>query len=222
VEADPVRLNSNLGHYTNFMNLLDLAAWAVPAGFLPGKLPWGITFFAPAFEDRFLGTLASRFHAGLKLPLGMMPRRSDEVESLEDAPDKNAGRWIKIGVCGAHMEGLGLNHQLTSRGGRKVCTAKSAAKYRLYLLPGSGPVPDRPGMVKVAEQGAALDMEIWELPEHTVGSFVDAVSAPLGFGRVELVDGTSVCGFLCEPVALKPELEITQYGGWRTWLAREK
>ncbi len=138
VEAEPIKLNSNLGYYTNFMNLLDLAAWAVPAGFLDNDLPWGVTFIAPAFEDYFLGSLASQFHASIKAPLGKISLHSDEVEVLASPPAKDAERWIKIGVCGAHMEGLPLNHQLTSRGGRKVCATKTSPSYRLYLLPGSG------------------------------------------------------------------------------------
>jgi len=219
VEADPIKLNSNLGYYTNFMNLLDLSAWAVPAGFLGNGLPWGVTFFAPAFEDHLLAFLASRFHASEQLPLGKTDRSSGNEPLLDSSSCKRSKRWIKIAVCGAHMGGLPLNHQLTSRGGRFVLQTRTAPKYRLYLLPRSGSVPDRPGMIRVAEGGSALELEVWELPEDAVGSFIDAVPTPLGFGRVELADGTTVCGFLCEPVALKPEHEITRHGGWRNWLA---
>ena len=218
VEADPMRLNSNLGIYTNFMNLLDLSAWAVPAGFLDAGLPWGVTFFAPAHEDRFLAFIASKFHASLNLPVGTTALRSAAVPPCKPPGILPPKRWIKIAVCGAHMEGLPLNHQLTSRHGRFVSHGKTAAAYRLYLLPGSGAIPDRPGLVRVAKGGATIEFEIWELPEETVGSFVDAVPAPLGFGRVLLPDGATVCGFLCESYAVSPDHEITQHGGWRSWL----
>ncbi len=218
VEADPIRLNSNLGYYTNYMNLLDLSAWAVPAGFLDNGLPWGVTFFAPAFEDHFLGALASKFHAVVDKPIGRTSRLSSSIPPVA-MPATKPSRWMRLAVCGAHMEGLPLNHQLTSRGARLLLKAATSPDYRLYRVPGSGPVPDRPGLVRVSENGAAIDLEVWELPEETVGSFVDAVPGPLGFGRVELENGVKVCGFICEPAGVKAENELTQYGGWRAWLA---
>lgn len=220
VEAEPIQLNSNLGYYTNFMNLLDLAAWAVPAGFLDNAMPWGITFIAPAFEDGFLAMLASRFHQQVNLPLGKLTRLSGEFPALQSLKSPAPKRWIKMAVCGAHMEGLPLHHQLTSRGARFVSATTTAPEYRFFFVPGSGPVPDRPGLVRVWEGGASIAVEVWELPEDTIGTFVDGVAGPLGFSRVKLADGTSVCGFICEAAGVLPENEITQHGGWRAWLAQ--
>jgi allophanate hydrolase len=116
------------------------------------------------------------------------------------------------------MEGLPLNHQLTSRGGRLVRTGSTTPDYRLYRVPGIGSIPDRPGLIRVSEGGASIALEVWELPEDTVGSFVNAVPPPLGFGKVQLEDGSKVFGFLCESIALHPEEEITSFGGWRDWM----
>ena len=217
VEAEPIKLNSNLGYYTNFMNLLDLCAWAVPAGFLSNRLPWGVTFIAPAFEDRQLAELAARFHAAVALPVGTTTRLSNLLPPV--APAAPSERWMKIAVCGAHMQGLALNHQLLTRGARMVSHTTTAPVYRSYLLPSNGKIPDRPGLVRVIEGGAAVEAEVWELPQAAAASFIDAVPRPLGFGRVDLADGSNVCGFLCEPYAVSPENDITHHGGWRAWLA---
>lgn len=217
VEADPIKLNSNLGYYTNFMNLLDLCAWAVPAGFLSNRLPWGVTFFAPAFEDRPLAELAAKFHAAVALPVGTTTRMSHLAPPVSP-PAVQVERWMQIAVCGAHMHGLALNHQLITRGARMVSHTTTAPVYRSYLLPGNGKMPDRPGLVRVTEGGASIEAEVWELPEAAAASFIDAVPRPLGFGRVELADGSHVCGFLCEPYAVSSEHDITHHGGWRAWL----
>ncbi|MEZ0277382.1 MAG: allophanate hydrolase [Roseimicrobium sp.] len=218
VLADPIKLNSNLGKYTNYMNLLDLSAWAVPAGFLGNGLPWGVTLFAPAFEDRRLSVLASALHAASNLPLGKTSISSSGLTPITPANEAGSKSWMQIAVCGAHMKGLPLNHQLTSRGGRLVRKGTTTPDYRLYRVPGSGSIPDRPGLVRVTEGGTAIALEVWELPEDTVGSFVNAVPPPLGFGKVQLEDGSKVFGFLCESIALQPEEEITSFGGWRAWM----
>lgn len=217
VLAEPIKLNSNLGKYTNYMNLLDLCAWAVPAGFLGNGLPWGVTLFSPAFEDKRLGVLASALHAAGNLPLGKTSSSSGALPPVT-TKETSSKPWMQIAVCGAHMEGLPLNHQLTSRGGRLVRKSSTKPDYRLYRVPGLGSIPDRPGLVRVTEGGTAIALEVWELPEDTVGSFVNAVPPPLGFGKVQLEDGTKVFGFLCESIALLPEEEITSFGGWREWM----
>ncbi len=187
VEADPIRLNSNLGYYTNFLNLLDLCGLAVPAGFRPDGLPFGITYIARAFDDRTLLALAG-------------------------APDAPEGT-IDIAVCGAHMSGLPLNSQLTSLGANFVKATSTAPVYRMFALD-----EKRPGLVRVAGGGAALELEIWRLPETAVGSLLSGIPSPLGLGRVHLDDGSQVCGFLCEPVAAAEKPDITAHGGWRGWL----
>jgi allophanate hydrolase len=197
VEADPIALNSNLGYYTNFMNLLDLAACAVPAGFTDAGLPFGITCFADAFSDRAL--------------LGLAARILGETLAV-------AGDYVPIVACGAHMSGLPLNGQLTERGGRLREKTRTAAAYRFFALPG-GP-PKRPGLVRTPERGAAIDVEVWELPRSEVGGFLELIPSPLCLGRVELADGTLLPGFLCEAHAVADAEDITALGGWRAFLAR--
>jgi allophanate hydrolase len=125
---------------------------------------------------------------------------------------------MKIAVCGAHMEGLALHWQLRDREATLVQRTQSAPCYRFYLLPGSGRIPDRPGMIRVSEGGAAIEMEVWEVPQTTVGSFLEGIGAPLGLGKVELADGTKVTGFICEGIVAGSSKDITSYGSWRKWL----
>lgn len=214
VQADPIKLNSNLGHYTNFMNLLDLAALAIPAGFLPQGMPWGVTLFAPAFTDWHLLEFASRW------PVPHPPGARDgavaaPIKSIAIHPPVPV---LEIAVCGAHMDGLPLNHQLTSRGGWFVRATRTAPLYQMVKLPG-GP-PHRPGLIRRTDGGGgSIEVEIWALPLPSVGSFLAGIPAPLGLGTVQLEDGTSVCGFICEGCAADGALDITKTGGWRTWLA---
>jgi allophanate hydrolase len=214
VNHDPVTLNSRLGHYTNFMNLLDCAAVAVPAGFRADGLPFGVTLFAPAFHDAALCGYAARLHHAGGLTLGASGR---PVPPPPDAPGLDES--IRLVVCGAHLQGLALNPQLTARGARLIAATRTATRYRLYALAG-GP-PRRPGLVRVASGGAAIAVEVWELPLAELGGFVAAIPAPLGIGTVELEDGTWHKGFICEPCALEDAVDITACGGWRAWLARQ-
>ena len=212
VETDPIRLNSNLGYYTNFMNLLDLSALAVPAGFRDDGLPNGVTLFAPAFYDRELLGVGAQLHRQLGGTMGATGVALPEA--TPPAGSKTA--YLPVAVCGAHMEGLPLNHQLTDRGGRLLSRTTTAAAYGLYLLPGGPPL--RPGLVR-AKGGCAIELEVWELPVVNLGDFLNQIPAPLGLGRVQLADGSSVAGFLCEGYAVAGAQEITQYGGWRKFLA---
>ena len=229
VEADPVRLNSNLGHYTNHVNLLDLAAVAVPTGQQQNPhdprraLPWGVTLVAPAGDDLPLLSLAARLHAQAVAvttvgATGHAPhQRSSATPDAKPFPSDE----VLLAVCGAHLSGLQLNHQLTSRGGRLVRATLSSADYRLYALPG-GP-PQRPGMLRIdakKEGGAAIELEVWALSAAGFGDFVAQIPAPLGIGKVELADGSRVSGFVCEAYALAQATDITAYGGWRAWLKR--
>jgi len=219
VEADPIQLNSNLGRYTNFMNLLDLCGCAVPTGFLRGGLPWGVTFYAPACGDALVLDCAAHFHAARQLPLGRTKINSSDVRIPSPSPaPKPVIPMMKVAVCGAHMEGLALHWQLREREARLVQKTQSAPCYRLYLLPGSGRIPDRPGMVRVNEGGSAIELEVWEIPQSTVGSFLEGIAVPLGLGKVQLLDGTQVTGFICEGIAEDITRDITSFGGWRAWL----
>jgi allophanate hydrolase len=211
MQADPIRLNSNLGIYTNFVNLLDLAAIAVPTGVQPDGLPFGITLVAPAWTDDALAGIAGEVHRAAGLTLGataatLPPERTHPTNA----------RLVRVAVCGAHMAGLPLNRQLTDRGGRLLRACRSAPAYRLYALPG-GP-PFRPGMVRSAD-GRAIELEVWELPVSAFGSFVAGMPGPLGIGTVELEDGERVKGFICEDLGTKGARDITDLGGWRAYLA---
>lgn len=214
LEAEPIRLNSNLGHYTNFMNLLDYAAVAVPAGFGDNGLPHGVTLFGPAFADAALADYGDRLQRALGLPLGATGHALPDATLLADTPPVEP--TMRLVVCGAHLSGLPLNHQLTERGGRLIKATHSAPVYRLYALPG-GP-PKRPGMIRVAEGGGAITVEVWELPMKHVGSFLAGIPAPLGLGRVELADGSWETGFICEGFAAGGADNITALGSWRAYL----
>ncbi len=231
MQADPIRLNSHLGHYTNHMNLLDYAAVAVPAGFLAdgdaAGLPWGVTLAAPAHKDITLLRLADRFQRSLSVEVGGytlgatttsladVDKMGEPVGLLTDNPARSG--TIPVAVCGAHLSGLPLNPQLTSRGARLLCAIDSAPRYKLFALPG-GPVA-RPGMVRVPEGGQAIPLEVWEVPGEHFGSFVAGIPAPLGIGKVELADGRVVPGFICEGIGTEGATDITHFGGWRAYLA---
>jgi allophanate hydrolase len=212
VLADPIRLNSNLGTYTNFVNLLDLAAIAVPAGFRADGMPFGVTFVAPAGDDLSLLTFAERFHHASVTTLGALDL---PVPAPVELPSPST--HVELIVCGAHMSGLPLNHQLTERGARFVRATETAPQYRFYALPG-GP-PKRPGLVRVNSGGAAIAVEVWSVPLEHVGSFVAGIPAPLGVGKVELADGSQRTGFICEAYATEGAQEITDLGSWRKFLA---
>ena len=203
VEADPIRLNSNLGYYTNHMNLLDLCGLAVPAGFLSNGLPWGVTLSAPAFCDKRLLGLGAKF-LGEEKPARVLASTTPVVQ---------------VAVCGAHLSGLPLNGQLTALGATLVRAARTAPTYRLYALPDAS--PPKPGLVRVAsgEGGSAIEVEVWELPETAFGRFVAAIPGPLGIGTIALDDGSRVQGFLCEAAAVRDARDITALGGWRAFLA---
>jgi allophanate hydrolase len=221
VEADPIKLNSNLGHYTNFVNLLDLAAVAVPGGFQSNGMPCGVTLIAPFGKDFALLTLAAKLHAsaGGVASVGATSHAPHKLGAHPDAALFPSGQ-IQVAVCGAHLSGLPLNPQLTSRGARLVRSANSSADYKLFALPG-GP-PFRPGMVRVARGGAPIAMEIWEMPATAFGALVAEIPAPLGIGTVTLEGGSTVQGFVCEAIAADGAQDITHHGGWRAYLAATK
>jgi allophanate hydrolase len=226
VAADPIRLNSNLGYYTNFMNLLDLAAVAVPAGMRPDGLPFGVTLFGPAFSDTVLARLAERLHSDPSQTA--WPTQGATGHPVSAVSTQAQGRlgqdlndtdpeMLPLVVCGAHLSGLALNHQLIERGAHLLSATKTAPRYRLYALPG-GP-PERPGLIRVPTGGVAIEVEVWALPQKTVGSFLSGIPAPLGLGSVELADGRWEKGFICEGFATEGARDISTLGGWRAYLA---
>jgi allophanate hydrolase len=215
VLQEPIALNSRLGLYTNFTNLLDLAAVAVPAGFRPDGLPLGVTLFGPAHTERELARVGALFltHRG-EVTLGATGEAVREtIETSPEAPAETL-----LAVAGAHLSGEPLNHQLTSRGARLVRACRTSHHYRMYAL--AGTVPPKPGLVRDPRfEGDGIDVEIWAMDGASFGSFVDEVPAPLAIGTVVLEDGTIVNGFVCEPYSLDGAAEITAYKGWRQYLA---
>jgi allophanate hydrolase len=222
IEANPVEFNSRLGIYTNFANLLDCAALAVPAGFREDGLPFGITLFGPAWSDARLAELGAAFHCASAPSLGATGFRmnvSDERTLLvppEPKPDGDASD-LPLVVVGAHLQGQPLNPQITSRGGRLLRSTRTADCYRLYAL--AGTVPPKPGLRRVKPgEGAEIEVEVWALPPSAWADFVAAIPHPLGIGTLLLSDGTEAKGFICEPSGLEGAEDITRFGGWRAYL----
>lgn len=189
--AEPLLVNSQLGTWTNFVNLADLCALSVPAGTRTDGLPFGVTLIGRAWEDFRLADLGREWEA--------------------------SGAEVLVAVVGAHLSGLPLNPLLTSRGGRLVGPAQTATLYRLYAL--EDQTPPKPGLVRVAEGGSSVAVEVWALPRTAYGAFVAEIPAPLGIGTVELSDGRRVQGFLCEAWTIEGRRDITEWGGWKSWLA---
>ena len=216
VEADPIRLNAGLGVYTNFVNLLDLAAVNVPAGFRADGLPFGVSVIAPAHADEALAHIGGRLHTALGMPSGVMPGAYPA-----QPPQAPIGtRHVRIAVVGAHLSGLPLNEQLTRCGAHLVRKARTAPIYRMYALDDAAIA--RPGMERVGSGGGgAIDVEVWELATAHFGAFVAQMAPPLGIGTIELEDGEQLKGFLCEHYAVQGKTEITGFGGWRNWLAHQ-
>ena len=211
MQADPIRLNSRLGYYTNFMNLLDLAATAVSAGFQSDGLPFGVTLIAPPHQDGPLLHLASRMQQALGGKLGATDHALPPAGKVDLLPDGQ----VRVAVVGAHLSGLPLNHQLTERKAHLIATTQTAPTYRFYALPDG----KRPGLIKVQAGGASIACEVWEIPASQFGSFVAGIPAPLGIGKLELADGSVVNGFICEGIGVAGAKDITAFGGWRAWLA---
>ncbi len=124
---------------------------------------------------------------------------------------------IKVAVCGAHMQGLPLNLQLVALGGEFVLATTTSPNYQLFKLNGFNPA--RPGLLRVAENGAEIALEIWQLPIENYGKFVASVPSPLGFGTISLIDNSTVQGFVCEAYATQNATDISHLGGWRAFLA---
>jgi allophanate hydrolase len=218
VLADPIQLNSRLGTYTNFVNLLELCGLAVPAAMHADGTPFGVTLLAAAGHDAMLASIGRVFHAATGLPLGALGRAQPPLAGLSVAP---AAGEIPIAVVVAHLAGMPLNGELKSLGARWLETTRTAADYRLYALAATRPA--KPGLLRVAQgAGASIEIEIWALPAEHYGRFVAAVPAPLSIGTIRLADGRSVQGFLVESEALSGARDISSFGGWRAFLAERK
>lgn len=231
--AEPIARNSELGLYTNFMNLLDWAAVAVPAGFVtrPGAtapMPHGVTLCAPAHQDVPLLHLARRWQAALQGRAATLGATGQPLPAAQPITPAVPSGQLRVAVCGAHLEGQPLNGQLTSRGARLITRTTTTPDHRLYALPPivtpAGQRLLRPALVHTPGDplGRAIEVEVWELPAREFGSFVAAIPAPLGIGKTRLADGSVVPGFICEEGALAGATDITGYGGWRAWVGRQE
>lgn len=191
IAADPIGANSSLGLYTNFANLLGLSACAFPVGAAPkeGEPPFGFTLFAPGGQD------------------------ADVLEWISDLRD--ALHWQPMVVCGAHLEGFPLNHQLTEPGGVLEGVCRSAPHYRMVALNEM-----KPGMILQAGGGESLEVEVWKLPRRAWGAFVEGIPSPLGIGKVHLDDGRTLPGFICESAGAQGAEDITSFGGWRAFKSK--
>jgi allophanate hydrolase len=216
VKAAPAELNTNLGFYTNFVNLLDLAAVAVPAGFKPSGLPFGVSLIGRAFTDDCLVLAADRLHRKLTSTLGGSAR---DLASTPPVPVPAAPPGcVLMTVVGAHLSGQPLNWQLTGRRARLVASTRTHGDYRFYAL--ANTTPPKPGLVYTPGFGGqGIEVEVWAMPEDTVGSFLNLIPPPLSLGTVRLADGSTAKGFLCEPSGVEGAQEITHLGGWRRFIA---
>ncbi|WP_041523707.1 allophanate hydrolase [Gilvimarinus agarilyticus] len=216
VADDPVGVNSQLGLFTNFVNLADCAALSVPANKRRDNLPFGITFIAPAWSDNALAELGATWQQHQPWSKGALS------QALTVQPAQPTGideQMIRIAVVGAHLRGMPLNHQLISRDARFICETQTAGEYRLYAL--NNTQPPKPGLARESS-GSKIVVELWDMPLHLFGSFVAEIPAPLGIGSVSLADGSSVKGFICEPQGIANATDITEYGGWRNYLNSTK
>ncbi|WP_060451408.1 allophanate hydrolase [Serratia marcescens] len=211
---EPVLFNSQFGTYTNFTNLADLSALALPGPLREDGLPAGITLIAPAWHDRALAAFGLRWQRQSALPLGATGRALPP----QPAPAPSSGH-VRLAVVGAHLSGMPLNVQLTQRDAVRVEQTVTAPCYRLYAL--ADTEPPKPGLARVA-QGAAIRLELWDIPLARFGEFVAEIPAPLGIGTLLLADGRRVKGFICEAWALEGATDITEFGGWRDYLAGVK
>jgi allophanate hydrolase len=206
VAADPVGINTQLGHFTTFLNLLDMCAVAVPFGTVD-RLPFGVSCIGPAFSDLVQADIA-------RLIEGSGAAAPGDWRSARDGRPSTPS--LVLAVVGAHLSGQPLNHQLTDLGARLMGQASTAGTYRLYAL---DTVPAKPGLVRVGVGGDPIALEVWELSRAGFAEFVANVPPPMVIGKVELSDGSLVPGFLCEARAIESAIDITGHGGWRAYLA---
>ncbi len=212
-EADPIRLNSRLGTYTNFVNLLDLCAIATPSGIRGDGLPSSVTLIGPSGADGFIAGVAAGFQGRSSASMGSTERNAPPPQATAHV----RGDRIEVAVVGAHLTGLPLNRELIELGASFSREVETTLDYRLFALPGS--IPAKPGLLRVAEgAGAAIKAEVWTLDPAGFGAFVAKIPAPLGIGSVRLSDGGAVKGFLVEAEAVKTAEDISRFGGWRAYL----
>ncbi|RZG75284.1 allophanate hydrolase [Acinetobacter wuhouensis] len=209
VEADPIVKNSHMGAYTNFVNFADLSAIALPNVMRTDGLPSGVTFIASAWHDQALANFAQKWQAETALTLGTSEQNYQKTLEIQ------SNNSVKLAVVGAHLTGMPLNFQLTTRLATLLKKTKSAANYRLYALKNT--TPPKPGL-QCDAQGQSIELEVWDVPLANFGAIVAEVPAPLGIGNVQLEDGSWVKGFICESYAIQDATDISHFGGWRSYI----
>ena len=215
LEADPIGPNSKLGTYTNFVNLMDMCAIAVPMPVRGDGRPGSVTLLAAAGRDGTIATLASALHREAGVALGATDW---DLPKPEPVTPRAGDDEIAVALVGAHMSGLPLNEEVTDRGGRFLFAGETAPVYSFFALAG-GP-PKRPGLVRQDSGGTAIPLEVWALPKKAFGAFMEGIPSPLCIGTVQLADGTSVKGFICEDAGTAGAEDISALGGWRRYLER--
>ncbi|NAR97511.1 allophanate hydrolase [Acinetobacter haemolyticus] len=210
LQQNPIEYNAHLGTYTNFTNLADLSALALPAGFRADHLPFGITLIATAWHDAALVHFGKAWQNYLALKLGAL----DKTLPLSSATPISQ-HHIRVAVVGAHLTGMPLNFQLTTRDAVHIETTKTSKNYALYAL--NGTVPPKPGLAR-QQDGQSIIVELWDVPTARFGEFVAEIPTPLGMGNVELEDGRWVKGFICEPYGIDDAENISHFGGWRAYI----
>lgn len=209
VEADPLVKNSHMGAYTNFVNFADLSALALPNSIRADGLPTGVTFIAPAWMDEALAKFGQKWQQASQLKLG-----TSEL-SYEKTTEISSGHSVKLAVFGAHLSGMPLNFQLTTRGGTLIKQTRTTSHYKLYALKNT--TPPKPGL-QYSAKGCSIEVEVWDIPRALFGDIVAEVPAPLGIGNVQLIDGIWAKGFICEGYALEDATDISHFGGWREFM----
>ncbi|GAV55061.1 hypothetical protein ZYGR_0AS03840 [Zygosaccharomyces rouxii] len=225
LEKEPILVNSRQGTWTNFVNLADMSALAVPAGFRPDGLPNGVTLIGKKFTDYALLDLAKRYFQ-TKFPGGTRPygvftdRRVGSKDNGLIGPNVMQSKSIKLAVVGAHLKGLPLHWQLEKCNATYLSSPKTSKNYKLYALPKTGPIL-KPGLRRVDKvSGSQIQLELYSVPLEKFGTFMSMVPEPLGIGSVELENGEWVKSFICEEVgyAVKGSVDITSFGGFKPYV----
>jgi allophanate hydrolase len=210
---DPITPNSNLGTYTNFVNLLDMCGITVPTDPRKDGRPGSVTLLGMSGDDNIVASTAILFEKNCNRFLG---GTKFKLENPNDLQEYNSS-YLDIAVCGAHMEGLSLNWQLKDLGAHFVQKSKTSSCYNLFALTNLNPI--RPGLLRSSKQdGNAINLEIWKIPKKNFGEFIEYVQPPLGIGSIELEDGKWIKGFLCEKSGIVNAKNISEIGDWREYI----
>jgi allophanate hydrolase len=231
VNADPLTKNSHMGAYTNFVNLADLSALALPNVIADDGLPRGVTFISMAWHDEALANFGHQWQAALNIPIGTSQHHyqadTSQIETAQSDKSQShvpltttldSENSVELAVVGAHLSGMPLNYQLTDRAGVLSEQTQTAATYQLFAL--AGATPAKPGLMRHSD-GRAIEVEVWRIPTARFGEIVNEVPAPLGIGNVELADGRWVKSFICEPYGFESGTDVTAFGGWRAYIAKQ-